>query len=607
MEFITAFRKERRYIYLVTALGILSCVCILSAVRSFVWYSLLLLLLAVALFATMIYAVRNHRAKAVTAVFDGLHEDLLQRLFDRYARRSAIWMLLVLLQVLDIVLSIVHMSFYYSALEILGNLFGGALRLSFCAFFLIVNLLKLRWLHRQWAFERWSDLCREYRFILITFVIFLIPAVGLCYGFERIFVLDISAFFTFMFAAWIVVYSFLRLNRFTYSTKNHARAVLAVALTALVAFGAYKFLSRDIWLTQPYINTVPYLYEGDSDISYDESNGVYTMTKTEGDFRILQLTDIHLGGSALSFDKDLYALQAVRALLEETRPDLVIVTGDLSYPVGLSSFSFNNTAPVQQFAAFMRNTGVPWAFTYGNHDTENYAATDVSEIQNLYQSLSWETSHTLLYPYVQPDVFGRNNQLIEIRRGDGTLNQAIFLLDSNAYTGEGFNKYDYIHDDQVQWYRTETLRLNKEAHKTVPSLVFFHIPLQEYQTAYDLYEQGSDEVQYFFGDKEQKVGSSEHPSGMFEAAKELGSTTGFFCGHNHLNNYSIEYEGIRLTYGMSIDYLATPGIARMTKQRGGTLITIHEDGSTEISRVPLESIEQTPSMITKDLFMAKEK
>ena len=605
MDFITVFRKERRYIYLTTALGILACVCLLYAVREFAWYSLLIGLLAIGLFAAMVLVIRNHHDQTAVPEFMGTEESLIQRLFDRYARRSVIWLLIVVLLILSIVLGIVHLSFYYSAFEILGNLSNGGFRLLIGAFFLIVNLRKLHMLNHWWQPEKWTDLCREYRFILISSIIFLIPAIGLCYGFERIFVLDISAFFTFLFAVWIVIYSFTRLNRFTYSTKNHARAVLTVAITVFVLIGGYKFLSRDIWLTQPYINTVPYLYEGESDISYDESTGVYTMTKPEGDFRILQLTDIHLGGSALSFDKDLYALQAVHALLKETKPDLVIITGDLSYPVGLSSFSFNNTAPVQQFAAFMRNTGIPWAFAYGNHDTENYAATDVSEIQDLYKSLSWDTSHTLLYPYVQPNIFGRNNQLIEIRSENGDLDQAIFVLDSNAYTGEGFNKYDYIHDDQVEWYRQQILRLNKAEGRTIPSLVFFHIPLQEYQTAYDLYIQGSDQVSYFFGDKGQEVGASEHPSKMFETAKELGSTTGFFCGHNHLNNYSVEYEGIRLTYGMSIDYLATPGIARMTEQRGGTLITIHDDGSSEVCQVPLISVEHN-QQISRELFMAAE-
>ena len=358
---------------------------------------------------------------------------------------------------------------------------------------------------------------------------------------------------------------------------------------AVIGVGSYNLLSRDIWLTQPYINHVPNIYDGDNKITYDSKTGVYTITKSEGDFKILQLTDVHLGGSFLSYDKDMMALDTIYQLLEQTRPDLVIVTGDLVFPVGYASFSFNNSAPVQQFAAFMRNTGIPWAFTYGNHDTEQYATTSKSGLDELFKSLSWDPSKNLLYPYIQPDITGRNNQLIELRNSDGTLNQVLFLIDSNAYTGDG-NEYDFIHDDQVEWYKEQVLQIEEDEGQNISSMIFIHIPLQEYKTAFDLYKSGSDEVTYYFGEnKESNVGKiccSPYPSKIFDTAVELGSTTAFFCGHDHYNNMSLEYEGIRLTYGMSIDYLAMSGIARDTAQRGATLITIHEDGTSDISQVP---------------------
>ncbi len=129
---------------------------------------------------------------------------------------------------------------------------------------------------------------------------------------------------------------------------------------------------------------------------------------------------------------------------------------------------------------------------------------------------------------MRSSVTGRNNQMIELRNSDGTLNQALFLMDSNDYVA-GLNDYDYIHDDEVEWY------------------------------------------------KSQIVCCSKYPSKLFDTAKELGSTKAMFCGHDHYNNMSLEYEGIRLTYGMSIDYLAMPGIDKDTDQRGGTLITCHKD------------------------------
>ena len=63
--------------------------------------------------------------------------------------------------------------------------------------------------------------------------------------------------------------------------------------------------------------------------------------------------------------------------------------------------------------------------------------------------------------------------------------------------------------------------------------------------------------------------------------QELGSTDSVFCGHDHLNNFSLEYKGIRLNYTYSVDYLAYSGIYKLGSQRGCTVITIGADGSLE--------------------------
>ncbi len=125
------------------------------------------------------------------------------------------------------------------------------------------------------------------------------------------------------------------------------------------------------------------------------------------------------------------------------------------------------------------------------------------------------------------------------------------MIDSNAYTGNGINDYDYIHDDQVEWYKQNVERLNAREARTVDSMAYFHIPLQECRTAYELYVAGSDEVKYFFGRNDEKminkVCCSDYPSKLFDTMVELNSTKAVFCGHDHYNNMSLEYRGIRLT------------------------------------------------------------
>lgn len=61
---------------------------------------------------------------------------------------------------------------------------------------------------------------------------------------------------------------------------------------------------------------------------------------------------------------------------------------------------------------------------------------------------------------------------------------------------------------------------------------------------------------------------------MFEKMVELGSTKGCFAGHDHMNNFSVNYQGIRLTYGLSCDHKIY-----LVPLRGGVLINVKNDGS----------------------------
>jgi hypothetical protein len=281
--------------------------------------------------------------------------------------------------------------------------------------------------------------------------------------------------------------------------------------------------------------------------------------------------------------------------VENTKPDFIIITGDSVFPLGIMSFSLNNYVPMVQLASFMRNLGIPWAITFGNHDTEDIATNTETEISDIFAKFSFSKTHSLLYPEIQPSITGRSNQIILLNNLDGSIRQALFLIDSNDYRSNAINDYDYIHDDQVEWYRESLLSLKEESGQMPRSLLFFHIPLQEYKTAYDLYKEGSNDVSYHFGivgEDNEAICASDVHSSLFDAAVELDSTKGMFCGHDHYNNISLTYRGIRLTYGMSIDYLAMPGIAKRTDQRGGTIITIHNDSSFDVEQIPLWKIEQ---------------
>jgi hypothetical protein len=56
-------------------------------------------------------------------------------------------------------------------------------------------------------------------------------------------------------------------------------------------------------------------------------------------------------------------------------------------------------------------------------------------------------------------------------------------------------------------------------------------------------------------------------------------TKATFCGHDHVNNAILEYKGINLVYGNSIDYLAYWQIDKQGSQRGAVVLDIAEDGT----------------------------
>ena len=599
-RFLAFFRKRRLRMWILNVILLFVVGNVVLDARSFGWTAALRIAFNGALAAGVLFFGLRRLRSALSG--EGAPADSgeeMEALFDRYARKSLNWLMALILEFFISVFELVNLGVNSRASEILERLADNLLILVLLGLFFAKNLLLLRWLVKNVEFERAAACKKELRRVLLLSGLYWLLSLGLYFVFEYYLVKNIAFVFYAGYILSILAFNCFRLKHFCYSRLKLTKPAVAVILLALLAGGGLMYMRRNVWLTQPFINSVPNVYEAKNEIVYDEESGVFTVTNDDdSDFRILQLTDIHLGGSLISYDKDLKALQACERLIEHTRPDLVIVTGDLCYPIGIQSFSFNNDAPIQQFAAFMRNTGVPWAFTYGNHDTESVALVDESGLNERFKSLSWKTSKNLLYPYVQPEITGRNNQLIDLRNADGSLNQALFLIDSNAYTGEGLNKYDYVHDDQVAWYREQVLRLNAEAGRTVSSLCFLHIPLQEYKTAWELYLAGSDEVRYFFGSNDEKgeakVYCSDYPSTIFQTAGELGSTTAFFCGHDHYNNLSLEYRGIRLTYGMSIDYYVSLGIARDTKQRGATLITCHPDSSYDVEQVPLISLPPAP-------------
>lgn len=336
-----------------------------------------------------------------------------------------------------------------------------------------------------------------------------------------------------------------------------------------------------------------------------DEDGNWTFT-TDKDFRVMQLTDVHIGGGWMSTSKDTMALNAVAAMITAEKPDLVIITGDLVYPVPFQAGTFNNMKSAEIFATLMEKLGVYWVPVFGNHDTEIYSKYTREDISEFYSNEKW--TYCLFNDNIEDGVDGFCNQVVNVKNSDGIITQSFYTFDTHSYVdgdylGIGW-KYDNIHNNQVDWYKNNVKKYNEhnielinsgsfdnkdellEKYSVVKSLAFWHVPSTEYLDAWNEYVEAgykdTENIKYHYGvvgESGKMVYSGVYEDEIFETMQTLGSTKGIFCGHDHLNNFSIEYKGIRLTYGFSIDYLAYSGISKLGSQRGCTMITVKPDGS----------------------------
>lgn len=318
-----------------------------------------------------------------------------------------------------------------------------------------------------------------------------------------------------------------------------------------------------------------------------DENGHWTFT-TDEDFKVMQITDVHIGGGWLSLGKDAKALNAVAAMVTAEKPDLIVVTGDIAFPVPYAAGTFNNLNGAKVFAALMEKLGVYWTVNFGNHDSEIYSYYNREKVSDFYANSGFKYC---LYQPGPEDVDGYGNHVIKVQNSKGETTQALFMLDSHAYTKDdplGIRwLYDNVHENQVVWYE-DTLRqiCGDKPTDSVKSLTFIHIPLTEQRDAWAEYtangKKDTDNVKYVYGiagETDEKVYCGAGEDRLFEAMLELGSTKGVFFGHDHLNNFAVNYKGIQLSYSYSIDYLAYIGISKQGAQRGCTVIDIKPDGT----------------------------
>lgn len=311
----------------------------------------------------------------------------------------------------------------------------------------------------------------------------------------------------------------------------------------------------------------------------------------------------------------------IKDLVSSANPDFVIINGDLVMADGFLGFNPSQVPLFTRYGELFDEIKMPWAFTFGNHDCDGQYADEDATIDDEYKQITKaamvEYMAEFEYCMINSDencADGDGNYFINVRRQDESLAYTLCLFDC-VYDEENKTYSRTPTAEQVRWYRDTVnslsdVALGKDRTDVVKSMIFNHVGIPEFKTAWDeAWNKGNPTENYHYGYRLQgnytsNYGDMPEDEQIFSVAKALESTTAIFMCHHHDNDFSVDYQGIRLTFGqhsgVAHNYRTTHDNNGITMSdwkgisfelvdnygddRGGTTITISTEGNFTVSQ-----------------------
>lgn len=325
----------------------------------------------------------------------------------------------------------------------------------------------------------------------------------------------------------------------------------------IVVFSLVLFVGCSVFLISCKENVevqlpLDLVYQEQTSSSFASFKKVYPDgTIADTDFKVITFTDLHLGSNSSA--ETIITLTILEKHILREKPDLVVITGDICLGGGAAE------AQIALNEVFERNSQY-YAVVIGNHDGEGSGLTREENTIN-YEAFPFCVTT------IGPDtIYGYGNYMINILGPNNTIKNTLVFLDSGDYTtsekclqyGFDFKEgYDFIKPDQIEWYENSLNSIKAQNNGVMPiSALFIHIPLFEYGIAYNqAYDKNNtSDTSLLYGIRLEPECSSKINSGMFASILSLNSTKLVICGHDHVNDYSVLYQGVKFTYSQSMSY-----------------------------------------------------
>lgn len=232
----------------------------------------------------------------------------------------------------------------------------------------------------------------------------------------------------------------------------------------------------------------------------------------------------------------------LREIIGNTKPDMIIIPGDLVY----GEFDDNGSV-MRTFVEFTDGFRIPWAPVFGNHDNESGMGVG-------WQCEQLENAAYCLFK--KGTVSGNGNYTVGISR-NGELKRVFVMLDTH-----GCRSQAGLYDDQIQWY-TQTLEKIRRQVPSVKISFVMHIQPAVFKDAFGKYgftdtdtvenpinidalrEKDADDFGYIGADLKNPW---DFDNKIWEGIKNLG-TDSVFVAHQHANSGSVMFDGVRFQFG----------------------------------------------------------
>ena len=305
----------------------------------------------------------------------------------------------------------------------------------------------------------------------------------------------------------------------------------------------------------------------------------------DGKFEILLFADVQDG---YPFHNDFKVF--MNEALDKTQPDLVIFLGDIIMSAETSEDYWKG---FDELLTPLVERDIPFTLVFGNHDDQDTHKESTKDEK----FAKYMTYGNCLAYDADPSLHGTGTHNLEILSSDGSKTAFnLWMMDSGDYIEDG---YDCVRADQLEWYEGVSKELEAANGGKVPSLMFQHIVPAEvakqvmFTVNGNLGALGSTNfsdgtaatyLPNIWGFEEGWMFEQACPSpdceGQWDAIVERGDVQAVFFGHDHINTYVADVNGV--------DAVNVPGSTYnsyydMTCQ-GAMLLTLDENDLSTYER-----------------------